>query len=102
MYQNARQYNLTGLGIDGHHNVVIVEGGPKGIDKYKKLMLGRIDWSLADPTNKCTLVWEGKVRQRHFGGFKIKPFKDEFEIQETLGECMHYYTAAKNHAEQVF
>jgi U4/U6 small nuclear ribonucleoprotein PRP3 len=41
---------------------VVVEGGPKGIAAYKKLLLRRIDWTqyqdkTADP-NLCTLVWE--------------------------------------------
>jgi hypothetical protein len=43
-------------------NLLVVEGGPKGITAYKKLMQRRIDWSqYQDPTiepNVCTLVWE--------------------------------------------
>lgn len=61
--QNAKQYNLTGAAlITPDLNLVVVEGGPKGINQYKKLMQRRIDWtqyqSSSDTPNQCILVWE--------------------------------------------
>ena len=45
METNAAQYNLTGCAImTPHHNIVVVEGGPKNMRKYKRLMLQRIKW----------------------------------------------------------
>lgn len=48
-------------------SVVVVEGCPKSHKRYEKLMLRRIDWSLAsedalprEAPNQCHLVW--KVR----------------------------------------
>ena len=68
---NAKQYNLTGCAVmtDTSLNVIVVEGGAKGLKKYKRLMLHRIKWSDdedemdsddedAKPPNKCVLVWE--------------------------------------------
>lgn len=44
--KNAQDYGLTGVTV---HNpkfcLVVVEGGPKAIKKYKQLMLHRIDWT---------------------------------------------------------
>ena len=46
---NAQQLHLTGCCLIYHDiNIVVVEGGAKGLKKYKKLMLHRIKWSPAD------------------------------------------------------
>jgi len=43
---NAQENNLTGRAVlFGNCNLVLVEGGPKAILRYKKLMLRRIDWN---------------------------------------------------------
>merc|ERR1719461_1202856 len=45
---HASQYNLTGRALrlkDEPINLVVVEGGPRGIDRYTKLMLRRIRWA---------------------------------------------------------
>ncbi|KAG5458068.1 MAG: pre-mRNA processing factor 3-domain-containing protein [Olpidium bornovanus] len=43
--KNATQYQLTGCSLlCPNFSMVVVEGGPKGIRHYKKLMLRRIDW----------------------------------------------------------
>ncbi|KAB8345882.1 hypothetical protein FH972_022937 [Carpinus fangiana] len=43
---NAKQLNLTGMTIlNPKLNLVIIEGGQWAINKYKKLMLQRIDWT---------------------------------------------------------
>lgn len=42
---NAQQYNLTGCAIvQGECNLVLFEGGPKGIKQLSKLLLRRIKW----------------------------------------------------------
>jgi U4/U6 small nuclear ribonucleoprotein PRP3 len=46
---NAQQYNLTGIALICHQPktaLVVVEGGPKGIKKFTKLMLRRIKWNV--------------------------------------------------------
>jgi len=44
---NAQQFHLTGICIacSGVANIVIVEGGPRAIKRYKKLMTRRIKWT---------------------------------------------------------
>ena len=47
MDKNAEQLNLTGCVIlHGDVNVIVVEGGPKQLKKYKHLLLTRIDWEV--------------------------------------------------------
>uniref|UniRef100_A0A6B2L0M2 Uncharacterized protein n=1 Tax=Arcella intermedia TaxID=1963864 RepID=A0A6B2L0M2_9EUKA len=46
---NAQQTYLTGCCIIGPgFSIVVVEGGPKGMKRYKKLMLRRIKWEVND------------------------------------------------------
>jgi U4/U6 small nuclear ribonucleoprotein PRP3 len=115
---NAQQYNLTGLLILYHGmNVVIVEGGPKGIKQYKKLMLRRIDWpgkrkeeSDDDEDNdnqerelkstpECALVWEGIAKNRAFKTFKQKNFTSDLKAREFLQmvNVVHYWDAARSY-----
>ena len=61
-------------------NVVVVEGGPKQLAKYERLMMHRIKWEEDivkdndgnDVENKCIQVWKGMTKQRHFGEMKFK------------------------------
>ncbi|CAB3381821.1 Hypothetical predicted protein [Cloeon dipterum] len=64
---NAKQLFMTGTAVIFKDcNVIIVEGGPKQMKKYKRLMLNRIKWeedNIKDGDgnevpNKCVLVWE--------------------------------------------
>ncbi|KAI8930068.1 hypothetical protein BC831DRAFT_395620 [Entophlyctis helioformis] len=116
--KNAEQYNLTGTAIlYTDFSVVIVEGGPKGIKAYKKLMLRRIDWTATkdddggadanahavssdDMPNRCDLVWEGEVKERSFRTFRFKALPTEAMIREFLGRinATHYWDAARNYA----
>ncbi|KAF2011854.1 PRP3-domain-containing protein [Aaosphaeria arxii CBS 175.79] len=112
---NAKQNALTGMTImNPTMNLVIVEGGVHSIQKYKKLMLQRIKWTengkpteiqeekqAADPQwmksvdekgnlkdlshNKCTLVFEGEVKQRAFRKWVAKMCETEGEAKELLG-----------------
>lgn len=116
--KNAQQMNLTGMAvIHSGLNVVVVEGGPKSVKFYKKLMLQRIDWS-SDPAantakhsehagdvepraanNKCYLVWEGRIKERIFGFFKIRPIPTESACRAHFEKmrCVHYWEAARNY-----
>ncbi|KAI9098033.1 pre-mRNA processing factor 3-domain-containing protein [Phlyctochytrium arcticum] len=121
---NAQQLNLTGAGIIyPDFCVVVVEGGPKGINAYKKLMLKRIDWEAEpDPTtveaadleqrrrrqemhgpNSCVLVWEGQVKERQFKMFRFKPLSTEMRVKEFLKgmKAVQYWDAAKNYVPGV-
>ncbi|KAJ3023575.1 hypothetical protein HKX48_002448 [Thoreauomyces humboldtii] len=117
---NAEQYNLTGCAIVySGMNLVVVEGGPKGIKAYKKLMLKRIDWTNdgvedeaaeeeeearraagAGPKepNRCDLVWEGDVKERNFKFFRFKTVPTETAVREFLEKmrAVHYWDAARN------
>lgn len=122
--KNARQMNLTGVAIIHQGlNVVVVEGGPKSIKFYKKLILRRIDWSndtgmnnvddcesqesrSEDPqhvSNKCYLVWEGCVKERSFGVFKLKVIPTEALSKDYFDKmnCIHYWEAARNYTPDV-
>jgi len=123
---NAQQLYLTGIVIVCPTQcMVVVEGGPKGIKQYKKLMLRRIDWSDSKKMdtgddeedndeeggegkpkekkeNKCFLVWEGSIKERLFkNGFKFKPCPTEYKVQETLEKfnATHYWELVKNYVE---
>ncbi|KNE64303.1 hypothetical protein AMAG_09332 [Allomyces macrogynus ATCC 38327] len=96
---NAQQLGLTGCAAL-HRNelhVVVVEGGPRAVRHFKKLMLRRIKWASLDAENgedaamgdndedddedetyvdpnkqHCWLIWEGTVPQRNFQEFRCK------------------------------
>lgn len=58
--RNARQLELTGVLLKFNGcNVVVVEGGSKGLRKYKKLMLSRINWLGTE--QKCTDDKDGSL-----------------------------------------
>ena len=81
---NARENRLSGVSVEhSPFALVVVEGGVKGMKRYKKLMLHRIDWAAdggdADPDeeeggaaaaaeprppNYCRLAWEGSAKVR--------------------------------------
>jgi hypothetical protein len=60
---NAKQLHLTGACIttDTGVNIVIAEGGPKGIRKFNHLLLSRIDWNPTQGVRTaclcCFLAW---------------------------------------------
>jgi len=100
---NASQYNLSGrcIRIKGAPlNLVVVEGGPKGISKYDRLMMKRIKWGdeLMDSnapknTNYCRKIWQGVTRKRNFQKFQMKLFNNAKKAREHLSECgaAHYW-----------
>ncbi|KAH6570270.1 hypothetical protein BASA61_009408 [Batrachochytrium salamandrivorans] len=122
--QNAQQYNLTGAAIvQPGLNAVIVEGGPKGIKAYKKLMLRRIDWeqknsnegdqdderdgqydetdSISAP-KRCLLVWEGEVTERSFRTFRFKSLPTDSMVREYLKKmhAVQYWDAVCNFTQE--
>uniref|UniRef100_A0A5S6Q7T4 U4/U6 small nuclear ribonucleoprotein Prp3 n=1 Tax=Trichuris muris TaxID=70415 RepID=A0A5S6Q7T4_TRIMR len=79
---NAKQLNIHGIVVlHKDINIVVVEGGPKQVRFFKRLMMHRIKWQDPDmpgkeksdaPANKCYLIWEGIVKKRAFGELKVK------------------------------
>ncbi|GMH58533.1 hypothetical protein TrRE_jg4385 [Triparma retinervis] len=113
---NAAQYNLSGVvverGVNGGGYVVVVEGGPKGVNKFKRLMEVRIKWrgegmedssseedsdeeggegegarkSRYNRANVCNLLWQGGAPNRKFQGFEFKIANTEGEARKVLKE----------------
>jgi U4/U6 small nuclear ribonucleoprotein PRP3 len=123
---NANQLALTGVAIiHSRFSLVIVEGGPKSINTYKKLMLRRIKWRDPDseilddaedtnsmavdgapaggrPPNRCVLVWEGQVAGRSFKNFRFRRCPTETAAKEALqhNRAAHYWDIARNIREE--
>ncbi|KAJ3281153.1 hypothetical protein HDU79_011048 [Rhizoclosmatium sp. JEL0117] len=118
---NANQLFLSGVVLlHPGNNLVIVEGGNRGIKQYKKLMLRRIDWtegvddieedggegngpSVEDgKPNECVMIWEGKIKKRLFNGFQVIQCPTERSIREVLDKAgaLHYYDAAKHYTSE--
>merc|ERR1711976_317845 len=103
---NAQQFHLTGCCIScpGVANIVIVEGGPRAIKRYKKLMTRRIKWAedqkdddddeeddddeVTAPKlqDHCVLIWEGVVKMRIFKNWKVTHARSEAEARKTLAD----------------
>jgi U4/U6 small nuclear ribonucleoprotein PRP3 len=118
---NAQQNNLTGVCLmHPGSNLVIVEGGNRGIKQYKKLMLRRIDWTDAgrfdeeedeggnssskdSKPNECVMVWEGKIKKRLFQGFRVRKCPTERDVKEVLekSSAIHYWDAAKHYVSGI-
>ncbi|KAF2853730.1 PRP3-domain-containing protein [Plenodomus tracheiphilus IPT5] len=114
---NAKQHSLTGVTLfNPELNLVVVEGGAYAMNKYKKLMLHRINWQenapptetqaekqASDPQwlrsldekgevkdhsyNKCTLIFEGEIKQRSFRKWGSRVCETAGEARETLGRA---------------
>ena len=103
---NAKQLFMTGCTVLYEDvNVVVVEGGPKQVKKYKQLMLKRIKWEEdtnlkdregLDITNQCVLVWEGETKERQFGDMKFKQCPSENFAREYFKNngVEHYWDLA--------
>ncbi|ORZ08531.1 pre-mRNA processing factor 3-domain-containing protein, partial [Lobosporangium transversale] len=111
--KNAEQLGLTGIVLMyPTFTIVVVEGGGKAINQYKKLMLRRIDWTDntrldgsevtaasengATIDNKCLLVWEGQLRERQFKTFRFFKCRTDAQLKETLARfgVQHYWDQA--------
>jgi len=97
---NAIQYNLTGcMLIFKPMNMVIVEGGPKGIIRYKALMGRRIKWSKENIDMPCVKIWEGILANRVFSEFVIENFDFEEDIIKYLDQkhIINYWKQCNEH-----
>ena len=76
---NARQLYLCGALIV-HPRVlgVIVEGGPKPLERIKRLLLNRM------PLLNATVVWEGSVMGHSFCRFDHMKVETDFEVRRHL------------------
>jgi len=110
---NASQFLLSGCClITPRFSVIIIEGGPKAIRRYKKLMLKRMKWGeqeINDPDdhkkkikNKCQLIWEGDVLKPSFIEFQVKKFKHILHARKFLLErgLHHYFDLARTYVDQ--
>jgi len=118
---NAQEYMLTGLCIIPDRafaktipTLVVVEGGPWAIKKYKKLLLRRIKWAVVSGNlpaeekervakeiegNKVGLVWEGVVKKRIFDKWKLVDVRSENEARRVLADKAvdHYWNMVISH-----
>ena len=113
---NAEQLALTGTCVmHPKFNLVIVEGGEWSLNKFKKLMLNRIDWTENVPSrnreasrgnvrdwlvaendngelkdmslNECKLVFEGEQKARGFRKWGSKVCETDAEARDTLARA---------------
>lgn len=125
---NAEQLSLTGTCVmHPKFNLLVVEGGSWAINKYKKLMLNRIDWTENAPSrdkdgknatrdwllaedakgelkdmslNRCTLVFEGEQKARGFRKWGSKVCETDTEARDALSRAKmeSFWTLAKGMA----
>lgn len=118
--KNAEQLGLTGICLlHRKANLVIVEGGSWATNKYKKLMLNRIEWTAGltttnqdtsdqpdwlkentDPSsNKCVLLFEGEIKWRAFRKWSSKICETDREAVELLSRSKleSFWTQAVSH-----
>lgn len=125
IHKNAEQLQLTGIVITNpKFCLVVVEGGAWAINKYKKLMLNRIDWTddsggigggdnegeeggesatVDLSKNKCHMIWEGEVRTMGFKRFSSKQCPTDRTAKEALARSQmeDFWTQAKNYIKAV-
>lgn len=106
---NARENHMTGacLVLADAFCLVVVEGSPKTLRRYEKLMLRRIDWNQgreeeeeedesgkpSKPPNYCHLVWQGVVAKPQFRKFKSETVHSEAAARKFLTDhrVEHYW-----------
>lgn len=119
--KNAQELLLSGIAvIHPDCNMILVEGGPNALRKYKHLLLERIDWneirdtgadgplnngsdsrgdeSTKPPNNECKLIWEGEYKQPLFKNFKTRTLPIESKVREILrkNSCEEFWELAKS------
>jgi U4/U6 small nuclear ribonucleoprotein PRP3 len=109
---NAQQNYLTGCCVTSpSFSLIVVEGGPKAIRKYKKLMMRRVNWNIKpegqeddddedDPKagpNNCHIVWEGEVLRPTFRNFRFEAYPNEAAARKWLQDSgvAHYWDMAE-------
>ena len=108
---NAQQLHMGGICLIADHHIapdlphlVMVEGGPTAVRRYKKLMLRRIEWTNSgdgqapndsdeDVDNikesncgQCVLVWEGITKKKSFEKWRVQDIRTEHEARRILSE----------------
>lgn len=100
--------------------LIIAEGGPKAIRKYKNTIVGTIDWSRklsadgkeeedensdeddreARNRHKAALIWQGVLKERGFKTFKFQNFPDDETAHKYLKDLglESYYNMASTWA----
>lgn len=139
---NAQQYRLTGICIrfagddneNNHtnttttttatsHHCIIVEGGPRAMKRFHRLLTHRIQWistndnndtvhhqvndsdisddddSSAGISSAVQLVWSGSVSKPSFIKFTIEQCRNEYSARKLLERynVEHYYQMVKNY-----
>ena len=102
---NAEQNHLQGRSLTTpNFTLIIVEGGPKGIKRYARLLLERLEPS--DPS-WSQLLWTGTQptkSEQLTGGkpFQMKIVEKNFEAVEYLEKCgyKHFWPLANQNNEQ--
>ena len=108
---NAVENRLTGVCAttkDGI-SVVVVEGDAKGMRRFQRLMMHRIDWNplvnvesaddaMFEEPNKCYIVWQGTVAHSAFEDFKTHKCESEQQARNILAEqgVAQYWDAAQH------
>ncbi|KAL0209467.1 hypothetical protein RCL1_007835 [Eukaryota sp. TZLM3-RCL] len=84
----------TGVSIEGPkmtENIcfIYVEGGPKGVRLFSKLLMQKIDWNTSDDVidtcheqNWIEIVWQGNIAKRRFRKYFNVKFTDPFKARE--------------------
>ena len=113
---SAEKFQFTGcLLLFRDFSLVVVEGGSKGIRKYKHLLVNRIKWTgnKIDPgsdeeatpiimntaaNTHCSVIWEGKNAFSSFNDWTVKICPSETVAREflRLRSCEHYWDLAVN------
>jgi U4/U6 small nuclear ribonucleoprotein PRP3 len=108
---NAVENRLTGVALVAGSgiSVVVVEGDPKGIRRFNRLMLHRIDWNplmtvedadagMFSEVNRCHLVWQGTVTKSAFEQFKKHKVGSAVEGRAILAAqgVAQYWDSAQN------
>ncbi|XP_049848999.1 uncharacterized protein LOC126317008 [Schistocerca gregaria] len=124
----ANKNLLTGCVIlSDSFALVVVEGGPKAVKRYKKLMTKKIKWTEEIPPpknpqqqqgpdekddkgsdrvlganippseNKCWLIWEGEVLRRAFINFRFETLSNKPRKSLEKLGIAHYWDLALNY-----
>lgn len=125
---NAQQNMITGGVLECENPAmacVICEGGPKAIQRYKRLMLVRMKWTGTDDDddddeieeeegddeaapkhkfnkeNRCELVWEGLAVKRLFQGFVFQSCETAAQARKVLKAkgVEHYWDQAMEYLQ---
>lgn len=97
---NAEQNHLQGRALTTpNFTLIVVEGGPKGINRYTRLIMERLE-----PTDStwAQLLWTGtqptKTEKLTGKPFQMKMVEKNFEAVEYLEKCgyKHFWSLANN------